>query len=77
MHDNLVVSNLEVATLHAAPTVRVVGAGPVGEGVVAQSRHQGDVVMVVVGSVVVVSVGQGTLSRLLMTSMTMMTALAS
>ena len=72
MHDNLVVSNLEVATLHAAPTVRVVGAGPLGEGVVAQPRHQGDVVMVVVGTVVVVSVRQGALARLVMTSMTMM-----
>ena len=66
------VSNLQVATLHAAPTVRVVGAGPVGERVVAQSRHQGDVVMVVVRTVVVVSVRQGALPRLVMASMTMM-----
>ena len=66
MHDNLVVSNLEVATLLAAPTVRVVGAGPVGEGVVAQPRHQGDVVVVEVGAVVVVPVRQGALSRLVM-----------
>ena len=66
MHNNLVVSNLEVAALHAAPAVLVIGAGPLGEGVVAQPRHQGDVVVVEVGAVVVVPVRQGALSRLVM-----------
>ena len=65
-------SNLEVAALHAAPAVLVIGAGPLGEGVVAQPRHQGDVVVVEVGAVVVVPVRQGTLSRLVMTTMIMM-----
>ena len=71
MHGNPVVSHLEVATLHVSPAVRVIGAGPLGERVLTQPRHQGDVVMVVVGTVVVVSVRQGTLSWLVMTTMTM------
>ena len=52
------VSNLAVAALHAAQTVLVIGAGPLGEGVVAQPRHQ--------GAVVVVPVRQGALSWLVM-----------
>ena len=66
------VSNLEVAALHAAPAVLVIGAGPVGEGVEAQPRHLRDLVVVVVGAVIVVSVGQRTLSRLVMTTIIMM-----
>ena len=65
------VSNLQVAALHVSPTVLVIGAGPVGEGVVAEPGHQGDLVVVVVGPVIIVSVGQGTVARLVVTTMIM------
>ena len=64
-------TNLEVATLHVAPAVLVIGAGPVREVIMSEPRHQRDGVVVVVGTVVVVSVWQGTVSGLVMVTVAM------
>ena len=71
MHHDLVMTDLEVAALHVSPAVLVVGAGPVGEVVMSEPRHQRDGVVVVVGTVVVVSVWQGTVSGLVMVTVAM------
>ena len=71
MHHDLVMTDLEVAALHVSPAVLVVGAGPVGEVVMSEPRHQRDGVVVLVGTVVVVSVWQGTVSGLVMVTVAM------